>query len=525
MTQWLTGLDVVRIQESIFASNRLRDIVAGSELVDEVTAANRMQRFLSSGQRVVFGGGGNAVVVSPDRAGARDFVGEYSHALLDEAPGLEVVAAHEPLDPAGQLASLDRLQLALDRAKHTGVISAPLDGLSVTAACAETQMAATALVREPDPKRPHRWLPASGAVAARRSLPAATDWPVDPNLYRDRFYEQGISARPYLPIKHEDIAANGNQLAIVHIDGTRIGKRLHDALHEVAGRDVIDQLGRASKAIDGVMEKAEDAIIERIVDAVRIDPRGSLAVCSQRSGQTIPLRADSGRVALPYRRVVRAGDDLTFVCDGRLGLTLARAALESLEHQPVAELGRGPLAACAGVAIARAGVPFARLYRTAEAACREAKRCAAERGASFAIDWHVGPPVNDLAAHRRSSYRRGNVSLTGRPYPLDPAGASSVLPHSFEMLDDEILGPNPNKAGFAAGLLGTEWQGHRSRLHALEDAIRHSEADATALLTRWGLHDPTQQPAWLRQAGFDSGREHNVLLDAIELSDLHVPLP
>ena len=54
----------------------------------------------------------------------------------------------------------------------------------------------------------------------------------------------------------------------------------------------------------------------------------------------------------PLRPIVYGGDDLTFVCDGRLGLDLAARYLQAFSKDTIRVLGQDEsVDACAGVAI------------------------------------------------------------------------------------------------------------------------------------------------------------------------------
>jgi hypothetical protein len=77
----------------------------------------------------------------------------------------------------------------------------------------------------------------------------------------------------------------------------------------------------------------------------------------------------------PLRPLVYGGDDITFVCDARIGLSAAAYYLERFSEKEV-NLPSGTaynLTACAGVTLAPLKFPFARAYRLAEALCGSAK--------------------------------------------------------------------------------------------------------------------------------------------------------
>ena len=77
----------------------------------------------------------------------------------------------------------------------------------------------------------------------------------------------------------------------------------------------------------------------------------------------------------PLRPIVYGGDDLTFVCDGRLGLNLAALYLQEFAKRKVSVLGKWEsMSACAGVAIVPTKFPFAQAYNFADDLCKEAKK-------------------------------------------------------------------------------------------------------------------------------------------------------
>jgi hypothetical protein len=86
--------------------------------------------------------------------------------------------------------------------------------------------------------------------------------------------------------------------------------------------------------------------------------------------------------------LVYGGDDVTFVCDGRLGLALAALYLEKFEQHTASDDEQ--FFACAGVSIAKAHYPFARSYSLSNELCKSAKQLVRSNDQSAsAIDWHL----------------------------------------------------------------------------------------------------------------------------------------
>src|SRR5262245_26456408 len=114
----LTMIDTAGIQDYIFGSNRLRENIGASYLVEQATrdwvykvlkdlgghnikdpgpdddGADRIDRsklIEKDGQRseLIFAGGGNAAILFRSQDDAKDFAWKLSLRILEEAPGLE----------------------------------------------------------------------------------------------------------------------------------------------------------------------------------------------------------------------------------------------------------------------------------------------------------------------------------------------------------------------------------------------------------------------------------------------------
>src|SRR5262245_53251067 len=97
----LTVVDTLGIQAYVFASNRLRDAVAGSALVQDLPF---WVRTVCPESDVLLDAGGNALLRFADEATARDAMARLSRFAWTKAPGLELLAVHRSY-PAGSLAT------------------------------------------------------------------------------------------------------------------------------------------------------------------------------------------------------------------------------------------------------------------------------------------------------------------------------------------------------------------------------------------------------------------------------------
>jgi hypothetical protein len=508
----LTGIDLLSVQRYVFASNRLRDAVAASWLADWATSAGGALH--DSGGDVLLASGGNAILRFTDKVGAREFAARYTRRLHDEAPGLESVVVHRGYASGGIAAALRQLQVDLACSKLERIPSAPRLGLSVNAACRITGLPATGF----DPDDPS--VPLSPKVLRWRHADvrasAATRW--------ESFLTDGGFA---LPPEIDDMGrtrGDTSLIGVVHVDGNDVGRRISEWLRACAQESrpdviVLDQMREWSAALVALGNGAVRAIIERAPAAVTDDRRESWL-----QGRVPELRFQLGRsggsILLPLRPVLLGGDDLTFLCDGRIALDLAETALDAFSGN-LPHLGL--VTACAGVAIVPAHTPFDRAYELAEALCAHAKRRRHEEDdAGSWMDWHIGPPgpgesVEELRA-RAYSHTAGPVelALTCRPYRL--GSATGGQPESWRWLSRTLLGTDGD------AFRGDQWRQHRNKIKELAPAIREGSAGVRRALEAWTVAGTLPLPGGLDEVhGFLDGAR-TPLLDAIELLDIHLPL-
>ena len=518
----LTAIDLLGIQRYVFASNRLRDSVAASWLVHWATGRDGA---LAAAARfdgeVLLGSGGNALIRFERRGSALDFTAHYSRHLYDRAPGLEVVVEHLEYEPGELARALQRLQVLLARAKLERAPSTPLLGISVTAPCAVTG------------------LPASGFD------PQESDVPLSRMVlrWRDPQLRQEASQRWAAFLDGDDRFAfpdvidemgrtfgETSLIGVVHVDGNGIGDKVRTWLEEcienrLPDEKVLEQLREWSSAVDERGRRAFQSVVDRVRQAVRSDANEA------RIEGSVPdlgfdLRRSNGHTLLPLRPVLLGGDDLTFICDGRIALDLAETALEAFSAN-ISHLGS--VTACAGVAVVPAHAPFDRAYELAEALCGNAKRGRRVREDDGAwLDWHLGTPrpgesvpsLRDRAyrSGRREDRSRGRAlswTLTCRPYRLgrDPRDSET-----WKWLVRTVLDGRSN------GFRGERWREHRNKVKELQAVVREGPKGVQRAREAWTVARKLQLPGGLDATnGFLDG-ERTPLLDAIELLDLHLPL-
>jgi len=517
----LTGIDVLGIQRYVFASNRLRDVLSASWMVDHVMRreSDSLLQWGMTDDRVLVAAGGNAVLDFGDLAAARAWTAKYTRWLHDKAPGIEVVVCHRPYNENFLASKLKALAVDLARAKTERCPSAPQLGLSVTASCSVTGLPATELDH-------HDGDPLCRTIAMLR----------DPNIQeqaKDRWREYLPPQRKF-PDEFDRMGrtvGDTSLIGVVHIDGNDVGQAVVHWLDQCIEKRtepvrVRSEYREWSQAIDELGRGALKAVIQRVHSQVNPKDEHHVLLGTPHHLNFF-LRDEGDSVLLPLRPILLGGDDLTFVCDGRIALDLAVAALREFESRTIPHLGPTRLTACAGVALVKAHAPFHRSYALAEDLCASAKRARRleneKLGASITswLDWHVGStrPDETVDQVRTRDYQSGN--LTMRPYPLVKFKDRD---QSWEWLDTKLLGPGANVAMAEQGFRGSKfWAKSRSRVKRLGGLVTAGGGGIGRQIDSWNaIEEGIQLPAGLPQNGFFANR--TPLLDAIELLDLHLRL-
>jgi hypothetical protein len=539
----LTLVDTTGIQSYIFDSNRLQENIGASYLVDLATGGWAKEAFdavTGDEDRILYMGGGNFTALFESRERAEEFERRLSRRVLLEAPGLEVLTVHQ--ERQGALtedfdAAFARMALLKAERPRT----APLLGLGVTRNCRSTGLPAyrnldihgTSLAVAPEVIAKVEGFAGDG-VRGKRMVDRAHDRLLG-ELVTGTLGMKELSLE--FPRDFENLGATrGEQsyLAVVHADGNGMG----DRIRQIAAQYKRDDTGyeRAIRAFsDGVKDASVAALRATLTDLIgaihhEVDDVREIPYPRTRDGLgpefSIRLRKEGGRWYLPFRPIVYGGDDVTFVCDGRIGLPLAVAYLRHFETETaklsdalLTEPGVG-LTACAGVAIVKSHYPFARAYALAEELCRNAKRYrkavqsnGTDRDLS-ALDWHfaLSGLTGRLDEIRRREY---TVALRGESKPRDLT------------LRPVILGANPNVVERQRSWAHVErttrtfqsaqWHGKRNKLKALREALREGRDKVKEFTLLYRQKDEMLEPG-----GWEGDR--CTLYDAVELADFYLPL-
>lgn len=385
MSEVITIISTGSIQEYIFRSNRLRDNVGGSALLEK--AFEDLQK--SHPQECVLSKGAQAVLIFASEDQAREAVRKWSGDQMKKGIEARFTAYHQPVDGHwGKAYDEAKCRLAIRESEPPW--GSPLQALPLTRTCQASGLAATARDRE-------EWV--STDIAKRRQhQPDNTenkyDYPVE--------------------LENLGIRDGASQIALVHVDGNGFGR----IFSELPGtrEEFREELKKLSKEVDNLLGAAFDAMCTALDASI---------TGWQETGIVKIDRKDKPKL-LPLRKIVGAGDEATWVCAGRLGMLTAVKFLQELE----ARAKRSKIEAlqkatgCAGVLIMPKGFPFSRAYKLTEELCGQAKTKRRKDGKEGSwldvhavIEGHAGSVGETREVYYRDS--DGNLLTQERPWRVD----------------------------------------------------------------------------------------------------------
>ena len=501
----LTMIDTAGIQRYVFGSNRLRENLGASYLVELATKAWVFQaldelgphnmpevendahdlkrkpdptRKMEDGKlcaELLYAGGGNTLILFASKAAAQRFAQILSQRVLCDAPGLELVIAHSELsfrwdaaanDLRDQEKDLRKERLA--QKKHLRQATPMLQlGLGVTAECEATGLVATLRSDrlEPEPRLIGRET-AAKLWQSKRSKEAESN-------AKQRLVEalKGLDPRFDFPDELDQLGHKGGEesyIAVVHLDGNDMGQVRKDFLADAKdNREYIERLRKFSAGVEEASNAALVSTFKQLEPLLHkktnpnqageevwyiAEPKPNLIKrppnaapkenkkdhdlepsAAPKEIEFAPIEPDEDdegfvtntrKAYWPFRPIVFGGDDITFVCNGQLGLSLAAAFTQEFAAQTQKELGV-TIHSGGGVCIVKAHYPFRRAYDLSESLTKAAKQeLGNKKREASALDWHISSTglSGSLNVIRQREYQVQAGSLLMRPLWLNGTG-------------------------------------------------------------------------------------------------------
>jgi len=451
MSQTLVAFAAKGIQDYIFASNRLREIIGASELIDQLCTGflnESLEKLGLGGECIslVQAAGWGRLLFKKEEA-AKSFCRYWPLLVEQYAPGIQMVQTYLPV--TGDLGkTLQEASLQLEQRRNSPAATLPEIGPLVERA-PRTGMAA--VIWQRDKKKSDKREAVDAATLRKLAvLGQEKDTKGSGHLIKKIKID---SKRKIVWTDDINLLAAGGEsgyVAIVHADGNGLGQlviNLGKNDSDLSDTDTQEKYSRFSKLIDEVNQEAVKEAFEKVL-------LPSDSANSGENGKTDRTSDDQEPTIIGARPVVLGGDDLTIILRADLAVPFVRSYLEAFEmlsEQKLTKFNKDfelklttRLTACAGIAFAKSSYPFSSAVTLAEELCGEAKTAGREVGQPSSLMFHrisssVCGSFDELAA--RELYGADSLKLWLGPYRVGSVDAESLPAlKDLEALADVLSG-------------------------------------------------------------------------------------
>jgi hypothetical protein len=398
--------DTMSIQQYVFGSNKLKDNLGASYIVEHIFDFFRDNPAIEVG----YIGGGNALIFTTTEARAKEIVKEYTTNLLYSFPGVSLaVAIKEDFkkDKENYPSEIKKLFGILKENKGKYFSINTITSHGITDICRYSSLSVESVAKRYNEES---YELISSATLTKRNQKEKIEKEAKELLdlarlskytFTDDIDQLGLK-------KGED-----SHIAVVHIDGNGFGKTF-------ISLQSVEETEKLSTEVKNAVKESFISILQEY---------------DKNKEQFVNILDQSKPKTLPIRPIILGGDDVTFVCHGKLGIWFAEKFLEKFKTHYINV--KEPYSSCAGVAIVKAKYPFYRAYELAEELCNNAKKMNKVNGGNW-IDFQLAYSGlgNTLEEVRMLQY---DVEGFSRPYCIgdnfnhlktDTAKLKETLPNS-----------------------------------------------------------------------------------------------
>lgn len=351
--KYLYGAAVQGIQGFIFQTDKLKDIVGGSELIEHICTKffeDQVEDFDKS--KLIIGAAGNIKYLFEEFEACQKIVANFTKSVMELAPGISISQAVVETDGDLKLKHINELEdklkvqrnkqvvpinfgyLITERARNTGNVAVGFDKFDKNESIDNSTL------------KKRKALDSLTGLSEKFTLPEGKRFPFD-------FEEM---------VKNTD----RSWIAVVHADGNGLGK-------------VLQQLGAK------LQDKSENELIKAYKEFSENLEKSTLKAANS-AFKNVFINSEKGRSKqefFPFRPIVLGGDDLTVIVRSEYVLDFTHNFLIEFEKETSNNLNPlfkrydikiERLTACAGIAYIKSSFPFHYGCDLAEQLCSEAKK-------------------------------------------------------------------------------------------------------------------------------------------------------
>lgn len=425
MKKLLLIMEVSQKQAYIFKNKELKKNIDASYTIDEITSSGYFKKYFpeyyNEEKNLVYSGGGHTILVFDNDVEENDNTGKENQAvrfakklskqIFCDYDGLEVFIKimdyNENDDPSKNIQNLMK-KLEEKKAVRRASFRQGTFGMEVSKGEAERVFDSEKKEKEAEQRKKD--------AENRR----------EKRIREEKKKIQEEETTHYeLVTQLEKLGGNkddNNFIAVVHIDGNLMGKKVQENDKEL--RKILDRISDPEKKLDMYREKKQEFSekIDKLFKGAYSDMQDAVKKQIENGNlKDLSLEEvvnEEKQINFPVRRIITAGDDICFVSEGRIGIECAVEYMKALWKR-----SKGENSACAGVAIVHQSYPFYKAYEIAESLCSSAKKYNAsldKEGCAnaCAIDWHIeyGEMYGGLDEIRKHYVDADGKSILARPY-------------------------------------------------------------------------------------------------------------
>ena len=345
------GASVQGIQGFIFQTNKLREIVGASELVEQIctTEFQKWANIKADDSNILLSAAGNIKYVFTDKTRCEAFVKKFPRTIMELAPGITISQAVVVFEDELTKNDTQLLEKRL-RIQRNRVVPIPSANLMVSEVSRKTGGAG---VRFED----NEVIDLSQDKKRRASDIA------NKSLLSKIVGSESVSINKF-PFDMEEIANKDEKswLAIIHADGNNLGQKIMRMVDILDAKTVQKAMREFSIILNDSTVRAAKTAFEQVV-GVNFDKK------------------------IPFRPVVLGGDDLTAIIRGDLAVPFTERFLAEFEKETKTnfngfaakfkmkeDMFAEGITACVGIAFIKSSYPFHYGVKLSESLCKEAKK-------------------------------------------------------------------------------------------------------------------------------------------------------
>lgn len=493
--------EVSKKQQYIFSSNKLKENRGASIIIEDIVEKMPYEINPNYVENLIYNGGGSSLYRFSDINMAKNFIKNVSEKALRDYPGTELFMVIEEYDE-----ETDKITEKIDNAykklaikKNRRENSGGQLSFGIERLCESTGLPANFIENEGENE--NRYI--SSEVRTKTN-----NWEKNSKKF-DKLMPVKNSIKEFKDLTTGD----KNYLAVVHIDGNQMGKKLNKLKegYKYENSNIkktnMEYLQALKKFSDDIKDAFESSF-KHMADVIKANEENIADYTKIKEGK------------FPLIPIIIAGDDITYVTNGRIGIESARVFIEHLNSIKININGQlVAINACAGVAIAKVGYQFSKTCAIAEDLCSNAKKKVLmdykDTDADYSlIDWHIeqGDIIGSISEIRETYYK----SLDGKILNMRP-----LYLNNFEKWTNYKNFLEANK--YITKLQIDNKQIARSKIKALREILKKGEKDTELYLLSNKIDN--YFPRFEDTKGdYCFYENHCMYFDAIETMDLFVEL-